>query len=139
MATDPTNFIDQLGEVWITGKVDALDDIVPADVAYHIAPFPDLDRDGLKEFVTAFHQAFPDFTLSIDDQIVAGETSAYRWNCRATYTGDSPLLPVPPTGQPTQATGSHFVRWHDGVPVEVWHHGDWLGWLQRCDVLPPLG
>jgi hypothetical protein len=25
------------------------------------------------------------------------------------------------------------------VPIEVWHFGDWLGWLQRCGVMPPLG
>jgi len=33
------------------------------------------------------------------------------------------------------------------VPIVGWvadraidrHHGDWLGWLQRCGGLPPLG
>jgi predicted ester cyclase len=139
MATDPANFIGHLGEVWVTGKVDALDELMPADVTYHLAPFPDLDRDGLKQFIAAFHQAFPDFTLSIDDRVVEGATSAYRWSCRATYTGDSSLFPVPPTGRATEATGSHFVRWDDGQAVEIWHHGDWLGWLQRCGVLPPMG
>jgi hypothetical protein len=139
MATDPANFIDRLGEPWITGKVEALDDVLPADVVYHLAPFPDLDRDGLKQFIAAFHDAFPDFALSVDSRVVEGETSVYRWSCRATYSGESSLFPVPPTGRETEATGTHWVQWRDGEPVEVWHHGDWLGWLQRCGVVPPLG
>ena len=139
MAMDAASFFTRFGEAWVTGKVDVVDELMPADVAYHLPPFPDMDRDALKGFIATFHQAFPDFTLSVDEQLVDGDTSAYRWNVRATYTGESPLLPVPPTGQPTEATGSHFVRWQNGQPVEIWHNGDWLGWLQRCGVLPPLG
>lgn len=139
MAIDAASFFSRFGEVWVTGKTDVVDELMPADVAYHLPPFPDMDRDALKGFIGAFHQAFPDFTLSIDEQVVDGDTSAHRWNCRATYTGESPLLPVPPTGTATEASGSHFVHWHDGQPVEIWHNGDWLGWLQRCGVLPPLG
>lgn len=129
----------RFGEVWVTGKVDVVDDLLPADVAYHLPPFPDMDRDALKGFITAFHQAFPDFTLTVDENVTEGDTSTHRWHCRATYTGDSPLLPVPPTGTATDATGTHVVHWSDGRAVEIWHHGDWLGWLQKCGVVPPLG
>jgi len=38
----------------------------------------------------------------------------------------------------TDASGGHFIHWRDGRPVEVWHHGDWLGWLQRCGAVSPL-
>jgi predicted ester cyclase len=139
MSVDTANFFSRFGEAWVTGKVETVDDLMPADVLYHLPPFPDMDRDALKGFMTAFHQAFPDFTLSVDEQAVDRDTSAHRWNCRATYTGESALLPVPPTGMATEATGSHFVHWQDGHPVEIWHHGDWLGWLQRCGVVPALG
>ncbi len=129
----------RFGEVWVTGKVDTVDDLLPGEVAYHLPPFPDMDRDGLKEFIAAFHQAFPDFALTVDETVTEGDTSTHLWHCRATYTGDSPLLPVPPTGTATEATGTHVVHWSDGRPVEIWHHGDWLGWLQKCEVVPPLG
>lgn len=139
MALDAAHFFSRFGGVWVTGKVDVVDELMPADVAYHLPPFPDMERDALKGFIEAFRQAFPDFMLSVDEHVVDGDTSAHRWNCRGTYTGESPLLPGPPTGTATEATGSHFVRWQDGRPVEIWHNGDWLGWLQRCGVLPPLG
>jgi predicted ester cyclase len=99
----------------------------------------DLDRETLKGFIAAFHQAFPDFTITIDESLSDNDVSAHRWTCRGTYTGESPLLPTPPTGKPAQATGSHFAHWHDGMPTEIWHNGDWLGWLQNCGVVPALG
>jgi predicted ester cyclase len=138
MTIDAAEFMTRFGQVWVTGKTDEVDNLMPADVAYHLPPFPDMDREGLKGFIAAFHQAFPDFTITIDDNVIDSEVSAHRWNVRATYTGESPLLPTPPTGKPTQATGSHFVHWHDGHPTEIWHNGDWLGWLQGCGVLPAL-
>lgn len=138
MTVDVGSFFTQFGQVWVTGKVDTVDELMPAEGVYHLPPFPDMNRDELKGFITAFHQAFPDFTLAVDEHIVDGEASAHRWSCRATYTGESSLLPVPPTGTQTQATGSHIVHWSDGRPVEIWHNGDWLGWLQGCGVLPPL-
>lgn len=131
-------FFSRFGEAWVTVKTDVVDELLPADVLYHLPPFPDMDREALKGFIALFHQAFPDFTLTIDEELLDGDSTAHRWHCRATYTGESALLPVPPTGAATEAGGSHVVHWRDERPVEIWHFGDWLGWLQRCGVLPPL-
>ena len=103
--TDVAEFFTRFGETWVTGKVDVVDELMPADVAYHLPPFPDMDREALKGFIAGFHQAFPDFTITIDENISDKDVSAHRWTCQATYTGESPLLPPPPTGKPTQATG----------------------------------
>jgi hypothetical protein len=46
---------------------------------------------------------------------------------------------VPPTSNATEASGAHIVHWQDGRPVEIWHSGDWLGWLQDAGVIPALG
>ena len=59
--------------------------------------------------------------------------------CTGTFSGGGGVLPGEPTGQQTEATGSHVIHWRDGRPVEAWHFGDWLGWLQRAGVLPGLG
>jgi predicted ester cyclase len=98
-----------------------------------------MDREGLKQFVAGFHQAFPDFSLTIDQEIRDGDTGAARWRCTGTFTGTSPLWPVAPTGKAVAVSGGHFVAWRDERPLEVWHHGDWMGGLQQCGVLPPLG
>jgi predicted ester cyclase len=98
-----------------------------------------MDREALKGFIAGFHQGFPDFALTVHEHIVDGDASAHRWSCQATYSGETPLLPVPPTGHATEATGAHVVHWQDGRPVEIWHSGDWLGWLQGAGVVPALG
>jgi len=128
----------RFGEVWVTGKVDAVDELLPADIAYHLPPFSDMDREAVKQFIARFHQAFPDFGLTIHEEILDGDRTAHRWTCRGTFTGESPLLPSAPTGRGTEATGTHITHWRDGHPVEMWHNGDWLGWLQKAGVVPPL-
>ncbi len=137
--TDVAEFFTRFGETWVTGKVDVVDELMPADVAYHLPPFPDMDREALKGFIVAFHQGFPDFTLNVEEHIVDGDSSAHRCSCRGTFSGETSLLPVPPTGNATQASGTHIAHWRDGRPVEIWHNGDWLGWLQGAGVLPALG
>ena len=132
-------FFRSFCDVWATGKVELLDDLLPENVIYHIQPFDDMDLGDLKTFITGFHLGFPDFSLTIDEELFDTDSHAARWTCSATYTGESPLLTVPPTGKPTGGSGGHFLRWQDGRPVEIWHHGDWLGWLQKCGLLPPLG
>ena len=130
--------IRRLGEVWSTGNVARLDEICTANVVYHISPFPDMNLEALKQFITAFHMAFPDFQLTFDEDIVAGNTTAHRWTCRATYTGQSPLLPVPPTGKQARVPGCHVAHWLDGKAVEMWPYEGWLGWLQQFGIIPPL-
>src|SRR3954451_7183550 len=83
----------QFGETWTTGKVDVLDDLLPADIAYHLPPFPDMDREAIKQFIVGFHQAFPDFQLTIHEEIVDGNASAPRWSCRGTFSGASSVIP----------------------------------------------
>ena len=92
MTTAAADFMTRFGQVWVTGKTDEVDELMPADVVYHLPPFPDMDREALKGFITGFHQAFPDFTLTIDENISDNDVSAHRWTCQATYAGESPLL-----------------------------------------------
>ena len=78
-----------------------------------------MDREGLKQFIAAFHQAFPDFALTINEERSDGDTTTARRTCTGTFTRESPLLPVAPTGKETQASGGHFMHWRDGHPVTV--------------------
>ncbi|NMO93237.1 ester cyclase [Actinomycetospora sp. TBRC 11914] len=136
---DQAKVIRQLVEPWATGRVEDVDEILPADVVYHLAGFPDLDRDGLKQFMAGFHQSFPDFSVTVEEDLVDGDSSAHRWSCTGTFSGGGGAIPGEPTNRQTRATGTHVVHWRDGHPVEVWHFGDWLGWLQGAGVLPALG
>lgn len=93
--------------------------------------------EAQKQFTAAFHLAFPDFQVTYEEEIIQGTTSCHRWTCSATFSGSSPLLPVPPNGKLLTAQGCHVVHWEAGKVVEAWHFGDWLGWLQQAGLLPP--
>ena len=67
------------------------------------------------------------------------EVMAPDVRCEATFSGESPMVPIPPTGRRTGASGTHVCHWSGGVVVEAWHHGDWLSWLQGAGVIPALG
>ncbi len=129
---------DRIRAGWERGDASGVDEVYSDAVVYHMPPFPDLDRSGLRDFMAAFHQAFPDFVVEEDQLVVDGDTTVQRWHCTATYSGQNSLLPVPPTGRSTRASGVLMARWRDGRIVELWHFGDWMGWLTGAGVLPPL-
>lgn len=122
------------------GDASAVNDVCAPEVLYHMPPFPDLRGiEAQQQFTAAFHLAFPDFQVTYAEEFIHGSTSYHRWTCSATFSGSSPLLPVPPNGKLLTAQGCHVVHWEAGKVVEAWHFGDWLGWLQQAGVLPPLG
>lgn len=41
-----------------------------------------MNREALKGFITGFHQAFPDSTITIDENVSDGDVSAHRWDSR---------------------------------------------------------
>lgn len=139
MSFDVAARFETLAAPWMTGDFGGLDGVMAADVRYHVPPFADVDLAGYRDFVSAFRLAFPDFMVTADETIVEGDHSCHRWHCEATFTGESPMVPVAPTGRRTAATGTHVCHWRDGMLVEAWHHGDWLSWLQGAGVIPPLG
>jgi hypothetical protein len=123
---------------WSTGAVAALDDLCAPELIYHVLPFPDMGYAELKQFIAAFHMGFPDFQVIQDENLSVGQTTIHRWTITGTFSAASPLLPAPPTGKRGRVAGCHIIRWQNNRAVEVWHYGDWLGWLQQVGVLPPL-
>ena len=125
---------------WTDGNLDALDKVYAVDYIFHRPPFP--DQQGLaavKEFISGARDAWSDIQLTFHQMTHEGDTTAYRWTWRATHTGESPTLPIPPTGKEVLVVGCTMVRWDKGKIVEEWEYGDYLGVLQQIGVAPSLG
>ena len=139
MAEDFAGLWRQFARVWETGNTEGMDDLLSTDVVYHIPPFPDITGlQGVKEFITAFRPGFPDIRVDTKDDIASGNTSVHRWYVEATFSGETPLLAVAPTGNRTTAHGDHILHWSNGKITEAWHFGDWLSWLTQAGAIPPL-
>ncbi len=130
MGVDTGAVFEGIAAAWMDGDFSAVTDFVAADVKYHMPPVGDFDRDGLGQFITGFRAAFPDFQVTLDETIAEGERVVWRWHCEATFSGESPVVPVAPTGKRSAASGTIVARFDNGRIVEAWHHGDWLSWLQ---------
>lgn len=129
---------NRFGAAWEQGDMSGIDEFFDDASVYHVPPFPDLDKQGLTDYISAFRQGFHDIHVPLEEDMVVDSRSLHRWRADAVFAGSTPLLPVQPTGQSTTASGTLLFHWQDGHIVEAWHAGDWLGWLTRAGVLPPL-
>jgi predicted ester cyclase len=83
--------------------------------------------------------AFPDYQMTIEDQLAEADKVATVWTASGTHRGEwaSPVGPVLATGKAVTWTGTTTLRIVEGKIVEVigtnWDH---LGILQQLGALP---
>jgi predicted ester cyclase len=83
--------------------------------------------------------AFPDYQITIDDQLAEADNVATVWTASGTHQGEwaSPIGSVPATGKAVTWTGTTTLRIAEGKITEVigtnWDH---LGILQQLGALP---
>src|SRR5690349_21065347 len=58
---------------------------------------------GLKNLITTFRTAFPDFHATIEEQIAEGDKVVSRLTVSGTHRGE--FLGIPPTGKPFTVSG----------------------------------
>lgn len=73
---------------------------------------------GFKAFYGALLRAFPDATMTIDDQLAERDVVATRKTLRGTHLGD--LWGLPPTGRRVEFEFIDIFRVADGKLVEHW-------------------
>ena len=83
--------------------------------------------------------AFPDYQMTIEDQLAEADKVATVWTASGTHRGEwaSPVGPVLATGKAVTWTGTTTLRIVEGKIIEVigtnWDH---LGILQQLGALP---
>jgi steroid delta-isomerase-like uncharacterized protein len=122
-------------EVWSTGDIERLDQLVASDVVHH-DPYDPHAADGLagmRRTIEMNRDAFPDMQLAVEDQIAEGDKVVTRWRGEMTHTGD--LAGAAPTGRRVTITGITIDRFEDGKIVEAWRSMDTLGLLRAIGAL----
>src|SRR3954452_7425157 len=119
-----------------SGDLDSLDDVVAADAVDHdqYNPFAAEGREGLKKSIAMYRQAFPDLTMTIEEQIAEGDKVVTRWTGTGTHQGE--LMGAAPTGKSSTVTGIGIDRFEDGRIVEAWGNWDTLGMVQQLGLAP---
>jgi steroid delta-isomerase-like uncharacterized protein len=125
-------------EVWNKGNFAAVDELVARDYLGHAAT-PEEEtrgRAGYKAFYAALHEAFPDFHVTVEDQIAEGDRVVTRWTARGTHLGS--FRGIPPTGNQGAITGITIERMVNGKVVECWTNSDDLGLLRLLGAVPQM-
>lgn len=116
-------------------------DVSPADTSFapncviHMAgaPEPDLSVQAFKELVSGLLAAFPDFQVTVKDQMASGNKVAFRWVATGTHKG--PLGDAQPTGKQVQFDGLIFDHVAGGQVVERWEQWDQMAMLQQLGLV----
>ena len=118
-------------------KLALVDELVAGDYIGH-TPLDDIQGpEGAKQFDSMLHEAFPDYQVTVEDQIAEGDKVVTRWTCRGTHQGE--FQGMSPTGQQMTMTGITIFRIANGKLVEGWTNPDLLGMLQQLGVVPAPG
>jgi steroid delta-isomerase-like uncharacterized protein len=118
-------------EAFARGNVDVLDEIVDPSYVGHDPASPEDVRgpDGVKQVIQMYRAAYPDLSITVEDQIAEGNEVATRWSARGTHQGE--LFGIPPTGKETRVTGITIDRIERGKIVESYDNWDTFGLMQQ--------
>jgi predicted ester cyclase len=114
--------------IWIEGlnrgDVSVADDVFLPDCIIHVTGVPEPIRGvgPWKDFIAGFLLAFPDLHLTVEQQVIEGDSVAFHWRGTGTHTG--PLGPVPATGKQMAIEGLIIDRLVDGKVQERWEQFD---------------
>jgi steroid delta-isomerase-like uncharacterized protein len=118
-------------EIFNNGNLAAIDQLVAADIVFHIGSEPDIrGRQGLRAYLQSFRAAFPDGRFTIDEQIAEGDQVVQCWSFRGTHKGE--FFGIPACGKPVAITGHTRLRVSGGKVAEHWAHYDVFGFLKQA-------
>jgi predicted ester cyclase len=117
-------------DIWSTGELERLDDLVAPEVVHHDPYDPNGAKglDGMKRTIELNRTAFPDMRLVVEDQVAEGDKVVTRWRGEMTHLGE--LGGAAPTGNRVTISGITIDRFEDGKIVEAWRSMDMLGVLR---------
>ena len=113
---------------------DAYDELNDPEFFNHSAPPGMTDREGSKQYLGAFLNAFPDSEYTIDDMIAEGDQVVTKKTLRGTHTAE--LAGIPPTGKPVTLQYVDIMRVRDGRITEHWLSMDQLSFMQQLGIIP---
>jgi predicted ester cyclase len=117
------------------GHLAVLDELIADDFMVGDAV---VGRERFKRFVARRRGSFPDWHITVEAWVAAGDTVVIREAIRGTHAGvlETPVGVLPPTGRHATWTGIQIWRIADGRVAQWWGLIDELRLLQQLGALP---
>ena len=116
-------------EVLTGRKLDVVDELYAASIS--LGNGAAMDREQFKAVAGMMHAAFPDVTVTIQDQIAEGDKVVTRWTAQATHQGN--FMSIPPTGKQVTVTAIHIHQIVNGKIAALWEEFDMAGLMQQLE------
>lgn len=122
--------VDTYVKYWNTGDFNGIEDILHPEFELLTTPKynANIGIEKFKETVTKWRTAYPDFNISLDEEIYGDNKGAVRWTIVATHTGQGNM---PPTGKRVKVKGISLFHIVDGKIKDEWIAGNNLHWLRQ--------
>ena len=125
-------------EVFNGRQLSLIDELFTTDWVYHGVGGQEIyGPKGLKQFLTDYHNAFPDIQVKVENLIAEGDKVVSHVTSRGTHNGE--LMGIAPTGKQVTVPGICISRFVGDKIVEDWEIIDLFGMLQQLDVIPSPG
>ena len=128
--------IEKFVNYWNTADFEGIEDVLCEDFELLESPKfnPKSGIENFKQTVLAYHQAYPDFKLVLNDQIFDKDKCAGIWTISATNTGPN-TTGGQPTGKHIEVIGISVVHFIDGKIKDEWISGNDLDWYQQLGLV----
>jgi predicted ester cyclase len=126
-----------LEEAFGQGKTEVVEEVLHSDfVCYDPnSETGEISGADIKGQIEYFHQALPDATYTVEDQVAEGDKVVSRWTARGTHQGE--FFGVAPTGNRVEFTGIQIDRFDEsGKLIEEWPEYDLLGAMRQLGAIP---
>ena len=93
--------------------------------------------EGFKQYASMIRTAFPDFHITVEDQVAEGDKEVHRLIARGTHNGD--FMDIAPTNNQVEVSAIAIDHFSGGKVMETWAEVDMFSMMQQLGVIPPPG
>lgn len=109
------------------------EDLLAPDYVAHLQSDEEATLEERRARTAAFHEAFPDIDVEVEDVIATEEKAVLRY--RATGTHEDEIMGIPATGNEVDVVGVGIFAVEDGRITEAWYVDDYLGFMRQLGVV----
>ena len=122
-------------EIWNEGNLDLADELITPDYVDNVSGSGSpVGPEGFKDAVNGVRDAFPEFTITINDMISEGDKVALVWTFIGTHKGE--LMGIAPTEKLIEFDGIYLYRFKDGKLVERSGKRDLFKLMSQLGAIP---
>ena len=124
-----------LEETFGEGKLELIDELCVDGYVAHDPILGDHGRDGAKDAIAGYREAFPDLTFTVEDAFGTDDKVVVRWKAQGTF--ENQFMGQEPTGQKGEPVyGIGIDRFEDGKVAESWSQWDTLRFMRNIGAMP---